>query len=140
MIKKYTYKQPLSIVLIGVIGIACSILFASMIELQELWISIIFGVLTLLFGSIGCLCIYTFYINLGTSDLQISSHAIELPIPRKKHIKISFEDIDKVEVISNPQGKLIEIYTKNEEVYLIDQKWMKKKDFIEVSNRLNEWK
>lgn len=140
MIKEYTYRLPISLFFIGIIGVALTVLFGSMISVGEIWISIIFGILTLITGIVGCLSLYTIYINLDIKNLKISPQYIELPLPHKKYDKISFEDINEVQIVSNGQGKLIEIYTKNNKAYLIDEKWMKKKDFIEVSNRLNDWK
>lgn len=110
-----------------------------MIREQAIWIAVIFGVLTLITGIIGSLCIYTVFTNLNTSNLKIGAHYIEIPDTHKKTTRISFKEIDEVRTL-NTYDKLIEIYTKSGNSYLIEQKWMNKKDFIEVSNALNNWK
>ncbi|MFT5891435.1 MAG: hypothetical protein ACI9Y7_001539 [Dokdonia sp.] len=110
-----------------------------MIGEQAIWIAVIFGVFTLITGIIGSLCIYTVFTNLNTSNLKIGPDYIDIPYVYKKTTRISFKEIDEVRTL-NTYDKLIEIYTKSGGSYLIEQNWMNKKDFREVSNTLNDWK
>lgn len=93
-----------------------------MIGYDAIWISIFFGVLMTLTAVIGILFLYTTLINLNIHTLKISSQYIELPKPHNKYVQIYFENIDHVDVVTSKNGKLIEIYTKNGDAFLIDQK------------------
>lgn len=140
MIKEYTYRLPLSYIFIGCIAICLAILFGNMIHSETIWVSLLSSVLMIITCVTGILFLYTTLANVTISTLKISRQHIELPTRSNKHIQVSFDGIYNVHIASTNHGKLIEIYTKNGNVFIIDQKWMKKKDFIEVSNRLNEWK
>ena len=123
--------------ILGIPLILISILFAYMIGKEDLWISIIFLLLALVFfvSGVGFTTIFVNKFNVG--GLIIGKDYIEIPGRWKKRTKLKLEEIKNIGEFET-YDHIIELKSEKG-FHLIEKQWMKKKDFDFVRDKLIEW-
>jgi hypothetical protein len=108
-----------------------------MIGKEDLWISIIFGLLALIFlaSGLGFTAIFVNKFNVG--GLVIGKNFIEIPGRWKKRTKVNLKDIKNIEEFET-YDHIIEIES-TKGFHLIERNWIKKKEFNIVRNRLKDY-
>jgi hypothetical protein len=108
-----------------------------MIGQEDWWISIIFGLLALVFcaAGIGFTAIFVNKFNVG--GLVIGEDFIEIPGRWKDRTKLSFTDIKNIGEFET-YDHIIEIES-TKGVHLIERNWMNGKEFNVVRNKLQEY-
>ncbi len=133
----FKYRPPLKYPILGIPLILISALFFSMIGKEDLWISIIFGFLALLFLAVGFGFTAIFVNKFNVGGLVIGNDFIEIPGRWKERTKLSFEDIKNIGEFET-YDHIIEIESEKG-VHLIERNWMKRKEFNVVRNKLKEY-
>ena len=134
MTEEFNYAPPLKHLMVGICGLVLFFILGSMIKNDNLWVSVICGIFSLI-GLAMAIGFFTLFFRKRTArKLRLGSDFIEIPGRRGDGAKLNFSDIqdigelntyDNVIIIEGQQG-----------THLIEREWMKKKEFEMVKRRL----
>ena len=108
-----------------------------MIGKEDLWISIVFGFLALVFCTAGMGYTAIFVNKFNVEGLVIGEDNIEIPGRWKARTKLKFTDIKDIGEFET-YDHIIEIESMHG-VHLIERSWMKQRDFNIVRDRLKDY-
>ncbi len=124
---RFKYRPPIKYLFIGLGGIIISPLFAMLISKDEIVVSIIGGLFSLIMLAMGLgfLIIYIRKFNVG--DLVIGKDFLEIPGRWKDRVKVDFNNVKNIGDF-NTYDHVIEIESE-QGIHLIEKQWMKKQEF-----------
>jgi hypothetical protein len=136
MTKNYRYRPPVFYLLIGLGGLYVSYIFFRAFGYGEIGFSVIVAFFGLACFALGLGFTILFVNKIGSGDLKVSDDFIEIPGRWRKRQTIRLSDIKGVNEIDT-YDNVIEISSKGGP-YLIEKKWMRKKDFQELKDFLKQ--
>lgn len=101
---------------------------------DEIVVSIFVGFLALMFLATGTSLCVIFFRNVNNGGLILSETAIEMPRRYKTRIRLRFSQVANICEFET-YDHVVEIQTEHES-YLIEKKWMRKKEFELVRKTL----
>lgn len=134
MIDEFRYRPPLKYLSTGILGILLTVIFFVAMLKVEFWVSIILGILVLFSLAMGIGFLFLFLKNIRARKLIVGLDFIELTSRWNKEVHIKFDSIQEVSEIDS-YDTVIEIQTTTGN-YLIENQWMKNKDYLSVRERL----
>ncbi|WP_306639815.1 hypothetical protein [Sanyastnella coralliicola] len=136
MTEEFNYAPPLKHLMVGICGLVLFFILGSMIKIDNLWVSIICGIFSLIGLAMAMGFLTLFFRKRPARKLRLGSDFIEIPGRRGDGAKLNFSEIqdigefdtyDNVIIIESHQG-----------THLIEREWMKKKEFEMVKAKLRE--
>lgn len=128
MIRKFKYRPPIKYLFVGICGLILSFMFAVAITKgDEIWFMIICGLFLIMCLGVGIAFLTLFIKNLHIRNLILGDDFIEIPGRWKESQRLNFSEIVSNSEL-NTYDNVIEIES-NYGIHLIEQNWMKKKDY-----------
>jgi len=134
MTKQYKYRPPFFYLIIGLGGLYSSYIFSRAFGHGEIGITVIIGFFGLACLALGLGFTIIFINKFNSGDIIVNDDSIEIPGRWKKRKTVRFVDIKAVNEIET-YDSVIEISSKRG-FFLIERKWMRKKDFQELKGIL----
>lgn len=138
MTKEYRYRPPLKYLFVGLGGLLQFFIFGlAVLKGDNVWISLIFGIFSLLGLGMGFGFLTIFFRKYNVGNLKMGKDSIEIPGRWKDRVKLDFNAIIEISEFDT-YDNVIEIESKYG-IHLIERNWMRKKDFEKVKEQLQEY-
>ena len=137
MTVEYNYQPPFKYLAVGLSGLLLSIIFGIAIDKDKVWFSFLMGLFCLVTLAIGIGFLLLFIKRFNIGNLILCVDFIEIPRRWKKQIRLNFDEISDIYSLCT-YDNIIEIRS-IKGIYIIEENFMKQKDFEDLKRKLQEY-